>query len=372
MRFVLCVRSSIVILALLGLSAAPTVAVGQQSGNSAASATQAIERAQLRLSAAINAGLSQQVRARRRRPRSGSSSNVGYVDNAIVGDMFTLRYDNARDMEIPDLVEFFYGKCGCFRPLGLDPDATGPGGVVSGGEITMDVLIETSLDFQEVVLDAEIALSDRFSVFAELPYRSVQGVAIMDGSGISDIQVGFKFALVATEDRYLTFQLKGYLPTGDALEGLGTDHASIEPAILYHEGAAERFKLEAELRLWIPTGGSSSAGTGLDTQDNYYGSVLRYGIGLGYDLTPDASVRFTPVVELVAWRILGGVGLRSADGTPSTADPFDASGTNIANVKVGFRFGIRESDSIFAGYGKTLTDTWWYKNIIRIEYRLVP
>ncbi|MFV2007670.1 MAG: hypothetical protein ACC667_09495 [Longimicrobiales bacterium] len=365
MRLLLGVRSSVVILALLGLAAGPTVTVGQQSDASTTSAAQAIERVQLRLSAAINAGFSQQARARRRRPRSGSSSNVGYVDNAIVGDMFTLRYDDAHEAVMPDRAEFIYGKCGCFRVLGADPDAPGPAG--SG-----NTLIEPSLDFQDVVLDAEVALSDRFSVFAEVPFRSVKGEVLMDGSGLSDIRAGFKFALVATEDRYLTFQLKAYFPTGDAGQGLGTDHTSIEPAILYHDGAAEPFKFEAELRLWIPTGGSSGAGTGVTTQDNYYGSVLRYGIGLGYDLTPDASVRLTPVVELVAWRVLGGIGTQSMDGTLDSVVIADASGTNIANLKVGFRFGIRESDSIFAGYGKALTNAWWYDDIIRIEYRFVP
>jgi hypothetical protein len=378
MRLVLGLRSSVFVLALWWLSAVPTEAMGQQAGTVDVLGGEAIERAQLQLGSAIKAASSPPVQARRRRPRSASSSNVGYVDNAIVGNMFTLRYDNAREAAMPDMAEFIYAKCGCYRVLGLDPDAPGPAGSLSGGDPLQDQLIEPSLDFQDVTLDAEIAFSDRFSVFAEIPYRSVRGEVLMDGSGIADIQAGFKYALVATEDRYLTFQGRVYLPTGDPAEGLGTDHASVEPGLLYHEGSGDRLKLDAEVRLWIPTGGSSNAGLEVvapavaEAQDNYYGNVLRYGVGLSYDVSPDASVRVTPVVELVAWRILSGAGLLSPDGTPASAMFVDASGTNIANIKVGFRFGIRERDSIFAGYGKALTDTWWYDDIFRIEYRLVP
>ena len=51
----------------------------------------------------------------RRGPRSVATSNVGYIDNAIVGTQFQLRYDNAREANSSDRAEFIYAKCGCYR-----------------------------------------------------------------------------------------------------------------------------------------------------------------------------------------------------------------------------------------------------------------
>lgn len=295
-----------------------------------------------------------------RRTRSAARSNVGYVDNAIVGTQLQLRYDNAMGADAPDRAEFIYAKCGCFGG-----DATGP----IGGSPPR--VIEYDLSYQDITLDGEFAFHERFSAFAELPFRLARGEVLSNAEGIGDIMAGFKLALVATEDRYLTLQLRSYLPTGKAEDGLGTDHLSLEPGILFHEGSGDRFKAEAELRLWIPVDGASNENTGITTSDNYYGNVLRYGVGLGYDVSPEAQVRFTPVVELVGWRILSGIGAWSPDGTPTNLVVEDAGGTNIFNLKVGGRFGIRESDAIYVGWGTALTDEHWYDNILRVEYRLV-
>ena len=43
-----------------------------------------------------------------------ASSNVGYIDDAIVQTRLRLRFDAAYDNNRPDRAEFFYAKCGCF------------------------------------------------------------------------------------------------------------------------------------------------------------------------------------------------------------------------------------------------------------------
>ena len=73
------------------------------------------------------------------------------------------------------------------------------------------------------------------------------------------------------------------------------------------------------------------------------------------------NVSFGPVVELVGWRVLNGY---------QTADPADASGTNILNVKFGARATWANGSSIYGGYGLSLTDEDWYNDILRFEYRL--
>jgi hypothetical protein len=55
---------------------------------------------------------------------------------------------------------------------------------------------------------------------------------------------------------------------------------------------------------------------------------------------------------------------RDADGLTN----FDASGTDIVNLKIGVRVGI-DRGSFYAGYGRALTDAAWYTDIVRFEYR---
>jgi len=46
-----------------------------------------------------------------------------------------------------------------------------------------------------------------------------------------------------------------------------------------------------------------------------------------------------------------------------------ADGSNIVNLKFGARAIFDNGSSIYAGWGHSLTDQIWYKNIVRIEYR---
>src|SRR2546430_9160525 len=92
-----------------------------------------------------------------------TESATGYLENPFVGTQLRIRFDAAFDDRTPDRAEFFYAKCGCFRLLGLDPKAPGPGpGIV------------TNLRFQEYTADFEYAVSHRFSGFAEIPFRGIQ------------------------------------------------------------------------------------------------------------------------------------------------------------------------------------------------------
>ena len=310
---------------------------------------------------------------RPRRRRSAGSSNVGYVDNAIVGNQLQLRYDFATGVNRPDRAEFIYAKCGCYRELGVDSGAPGPVFGLGGGDPLTTPFIIAGFDYHEVALDVEYALHERFSLFAEGAYRWLDYTPPGSSSGIVDVRVGFKIALVAEDTRYLTFQWGTYIPSGKARNGLGTDHVSLEPALLYHQEVSERVKVEGELRYWLPIGGSTALGTGaaFDPAEDFSAGVVRYGLGLGYDVSPDSPVRFTPVIEVVGWTVTGGIATATTDGTLSTVSFEDAGGTTIVNVKVGARFGVRENDAIFVGLGEALTSDVWYERVLRAEYRLV-
>jgi hypothetical protein len=271
----------------------------------------------------------------------------GYIDSAIVGTQFRLRFDAAYGNPMPDRAEFFYGQCGCF-----------------GGNAPGPLLPETNVDYQDFIPYFEWATSDCLSFFFEAPARLINPDVNPNAGGFSDLNAGFKYALIAHPDEYLTIQFRVYAPTGDADRGLGNGHVSLEPSILYFRRFTERLTLQAEFRDWIPISDSVAP-----NGDNFAGNVIRYGAGLGYDLyccsDECTSRRLTPVAELVGWTILDGYGF---DGNNPQAGAIDQSGVTIVNAKFGVRYTVNQH-SFYAGYGTALTDDVWYDDIFRLEYR---
>jgi hypothetical protein len=287
---------------------------------------------------------------------------VGYIDDAIIDSQVRVRFEVGLGNRAPDRAEFFYAKCGCYRDLvgpNADPDAPGPGpGVVQ------------DMDFKQFMVEAEYAATSRFSVFGEIPVRWIEPKAFIpdlgsfdDQGGFGDLRAGAKFALAASPDYTVTARVQVYFPTGSASKGLGTDHASVEPSLLYFQkfpNTSDRFALEGQFGFWLPIGGSDGSIPAND--DGFAGNVLAYGIGPSYVVYDGNGVRIAPVVELVGWRVLSGF------KTPPDADT-DVSGTNIVNLKYGARFTFQGRNSLYVGYGHALTDESWYDDIVRIEYR---
>ena len=292
------------------------------------------------------------------------ASMVGYIDNAIVGSEVRIRFDAAFNDAFPDRAEFIYAKCGCYKSLippgapGHDPNASGPG---PG--------IPKNVNFQILSFMGEYALNRRFSAFVEVPFRWIQPegviaappgatVAFPNGAGISDVLAGLKFAMLASPRHYLTAQLLSYFPSGDSRSGLGTNHYSLEPALLYYQRLSDRFEIEGELGGWLPIGGS--AGVSTTSSQGFAGNLFFYGIGPSYRLINGERFRLAPVIEIVGWNVTGGL----QTGTPS-----NASGINIVNLKIGARMGFGNHNSLYVGYGKALTSGDWYDQIVRVEYR---
>lgn len=293
------------------------------------------------------------------------SSMVGYIDNAIVGTEVRVRFDAAFNDAFPDRAEFIYGKCGCYRSLPLsdpnyDPNAPGPG---SGKP--------DQVNFQALSFMGEYAPRGRgrFSAFFEIPIRWVQpqgsfvGTQYFSAGGIGDVIGGLKFALLASQRRYLTAQLKSYFPSGDARRGLGTHHYSVEPSLLYYQRISDRFEIEGEVGGWLPTSGSAGAPT--NSSQKFSGNVFFYGIGPSYRVIDHEQFKLAPVIELVGWTVTGGF----QTGGKDAPQPASADGTNIVNMKLGARMAFREHNSVYVGYGRALTSADWYNDILRVEYR---
>ena len=228
------------------------------------------------------------------------------------------------------------------------------------------------MNYQDVRPYFEYAFNPRVSVFTELPVRFVNLVAgppnpifgpdLGRESGFADMNVGFKYAFIAEQNRYLTFQFKTYLPTGDSERGLGTHHVSLEPSLLYYRRLSDRWLLQGQLTSFNPIGASSFAS-----------NVLQYGGGLGYVLHQGESCTVIPTVEMVGWTFLNGQKFNPNDGLSS------ASGDTIINVKPGVRIGLgrapapmmMQQQSIYAGFGIPITNDQFYSNLFRVEYRVI-
>jgi hypothetical protein len=282
----------------------------------------------------------------------GSSAELdpGYIDSAVPRTQFRIRYDSFYDNNRPDRADFFYSKCGC---LGTS-DAHGP------------PLTERSVDAHELKFYGEYALTERFSGFAEIPIRWIDPEVNQHASGLSDVNFGFKYAVIYEDDRLVTFQLRATAPSGDPFKGLGTDNWFLEPALLGERKLTDKLALLAELRDAIPVA----------RVDDFAGNVLRYGVGVSYLAYCGDCVRVTPIVETVGWTVLSG---KEFSPDIPNGGIKSASGDTIVNLKFGLRFNfgqttcgstfINHSD-LYVGYGRALTGDVWYKEVVRLEYRL--
>jgi hypothetical protein len=300
-------------------------------------------------------------------------SMVGYIDDPIVSSQIRIRFDDAFEDQFPDRSEFFYAKCSCYRLLAgtpnLDPNAPGPG-----------LAVPTAINFQQLFMNVEYSPHRRFSGFVEVPIRWLQPQGFLaapgppslftpfsNESGLSDVTAGFKFAAVASEGTYLTFQFKSYFPSGDASKGLGTNHYSVEPSLLLYQRLSSRFTVEGQIGDWHPIGGS--AGVPTAGSEGFAGDIFFYGIGPSYKLYSRSRLQIAPVVELFGWHVLSGFQTDPKPQPMPTSAADEVSGMNIVNLKFGLRTNIGFHNSVYVGFGQALTHDDWYKHIVRLEYR---
>lgn len=291
----------------------------------------------------------------------------GYIDPAMIANRVRFRFEAGYNNPFPDRGEFFYPACGCFNIN----HAPGP------------VQPEKSVNYQEAELYLEHAWAPRFSTFAEIPVRWIDPVANSNAAGLSDIQAGLRYALTSGPDYWTTAQLRVYTPTGDGHEGLGTAHATVEPALLCQRNLNDSLSVFSEARIWVPLHttkeeyplGTDYGGPG-GSYRSYAGPVLRYGVGAMYKIleseTEFGRLRANIIPELVGWTFMEALKERTLTPTVPVDSPLfvehyaSARGDTIINAKLGLRFNT-EKASFYIGYGHALLTERMYAQIVRAE-----
>jgi hypothetical protein len=96
---------------------------------------------------------------------------------------------------------------------------------------------------------------------------------------------------------------------------------------------------------------------------------LEYGLGAGYGFETTRDITITPLLEFVAWHVFDGYYTSATAAVQGAVPELSAAGINIANVKIGARISFHKHQSIYLGYGEAVTNSRWYKEILRLEYR---
>jgi hypothetical protein len=293
---------------------------------------------------------------------SAFSSVGGYIDDALIRTRVRTRFDSV-DGGDSDRAEFLYAT---YNEAAI--------GIVGLGGLEGPALsIPRRIDYEELTTLLEVALTERFSIFAEIGVRwnDVDSIAAAPGfdpsdQGLGDMNAGLKYALRETCNDILTFQFRVLIPTGDDEQLLGTGHASLMPGLLYQEQVTERFTFFGEIHDWIGLGT-----TELPNGDDFGGNVLRYGLGFGYDLIRHRDCcgnvkRFTWVNEFVGWTVLEGQRI-TPPGDGGLLAIVDAEGDTIVNYKTGLRLSDQKN-ALYVGYGFAMTDDVWYDDVIRVQW----
>jgi hypothetical protein len=263
-------------------------------------------------------------------------SFVSIIDSAVPINTLRLRFDAAYHIPRPTRAEFFQAKGGVPFSPGMP-------------------LPEPNINsYQELNTYLEFAPLPFLSLFLESPVRWINPAVNSNTYGYGDINFGFKLCSWNSEDFLATLQLRFYDPTAQR-PGLGTHHWTIEPALLGMWRPYDNIILEGDLRYWAPLG-----------ETDFAGDVLRYGVGISLGQKTQ-SFWIKPVAEAVGWSVLGGKSF--VVNTPDSFFVQDAAGQTIINGYLGVRFGAGYRFDCYAGYGRCLTGSTWWRDFWRVEVR---
>jgi hypothetical protein len=272
-----------------------------------------------------------------------------FVDYARPRTVQRFRWDNVTQLQFPDRNEFFWAREKVGKGGGM-----GPG----GPKKFKNFHGEKSLDFNQFSFDQEAA-TEKASVFVEIPYRSTNPLYTVRHAGFADMNIGTKALFFDCELLQLAFQFRTYLPTGNAAEGLGTGHVSLEPSLLGTLRLAAQTYFQGQLSEWIPIGGNPQ----------YQGSILHYHFSFNQVL-----LRFAPESPLIGTFEMSGWSFQTGSYTnPAFANVPSrySGGQTYFSLGPGLRASICDRVDFGGAIAFPVTDPNWGDPWFRLELRVL-
>lgn len=282
-----------------------------------------------------------------------------FVDAPRPKTQTRLRADWGLNFQFPDRSEYFWAREGVdqVNTSGEPVPALGKG----------PGFAERRIHYRQFNYYLEGA-TGKVGAFVEIPYRSVdpEDPANRGASGFADMNVGTKSLLIDCELLQLAFQFRTYIPIGQAGKGLGTQHVSLEPSLLWALKLAPDTYLQAQTAYWIPIAG-----------DQFYaGDIFHYHLSLNqvlYRFLPDVLLIGT--FEVSGWSVLDGAFTDPDTLLPDPDDPAtllpvakNARG-HLMSIGPGLRLDICEKVDIGVGTAFAVTEHHFAEQLYRLEIR---
>jgi hypothetical protein len=250
------------------------------------------------------------------------------------------RWDSGLDLMFPDRSEYFWARS---DGIGLGPRPVLP------------ALTASRVNYQELTMYTETAVTPSLSLIIDLMYRTNSAVGASPGAGFGDMKIGTKTLMSDSELAQVSFQFLTYLPTGLSLKGLGTGHVSLEPSLIMGLKISDKTFLQAQIADWIPLGGFPG----------YAGTVLQYNFSVNHILwRPVRDVQLLGTFEMRGLTFLDGAYTDPVLGS----NQLSVGGTYIS-LGPGFRLNICDKMDFGTGAAIAVTDPRFAAAVIRTEFR---
>ena len=291
-------------------------------------------------------------------PRWEPAANASlFADYARPRTVTRFRYDNLENLIRPDRNQYFLKR-------------TSPNALKNKYYRSSPVA-----RLQDVYYYQEVA-GAKGSFFFELPYRQLNALYSPTQAGFGDIRFGTKSIIYDVEMLQVSFQFKTYTPSGNAANGLGTGHVSLEPSLLASLKLSPSTYFQAQLGEWIPLGATNAFNNSSGSTPNVAGGIFFWYLSLNqvlFHLTPSSPLIGT--FEMDGWSFQDGgytnsYKLPNVTRTTSTVIP-SGGGVSYFNAGPGLRLSICNKVDLGSAITWSTTAAHWAQPWFRFEVRFL-
>jgi hypothetical protein len=271
-----------------------------------------------------------------------------FADYARPRTVTRIRYDDLINLRFPDRNQYFLMQTNTNFPQHF----TNKHGVT--------YRTDPSANLQQLYLYQEAA-AGRGSFFVEYPYRQLNPLFSPTQAGFSDLNFGIKSMWLDTELLQVTFQFRTYTPSGNAAQGLGTGHFSLDPSVLASMKLAPDTYYQAQLGNWIPLGGNQKIAGGIF----YWLMSLNQVI---YRFSPDTPV--IAMLEMDGWSFENG-GYTNPIVNAASKIIGAGGGVSYFNIGPGLRTALGNRVDLGTALTWSTTPNHWGSPWFRLEVRFL-